>query len=462
MAGTITSLGVGSNLDLETMVTQLMQLERQPITQLQTRSASATTQLSALGSLKSALSNLQNAAKALTTGTNFNAFKTSVTGSDVASATASGSAVAGQYSLEVTQLAQFQKVKSAAVTNGGTIATGTLKLELGTTASGSFSADSTKTTNIVIDSSNNTLAGLRDAINASGAEVSASIVNEGTSSRLVLTSKNSGTTNTFSLSGLDGFDYNPASETGSMTTITAAQDAKLKIDSIEVTRSSNTITDAISGVTLNLTKTNVGAASTLSIATDTKAVEDKVSAFIKAYNDVNSYIRTQTAYDTTSKKAGALNGDSAVRSIQSQLRSTVSSTLSGGALTRMSDVGIKIAVDGSLSLDSTKFQAALADPTKNVAALFADTNGVAGFAKQIDTKITDFLGTDGVLTSRTDGINKTITNYTKRIEALEVRMETIEARYRRQFSALDTMVASYTSTGNYLTQQLAALTANYS
>ncbi|MEC5396294.1 flagellar filament capping protein FliD [Uliginosibacterium sp. H1] len=460
MAGTITSLGVGSNLNLEDMVTQLMQLERQPITQLQTRSAGATTQLSALGSLKSALSNLQTAAKALSTGTTFNAFKTSVAATDVASATASGGAVAGQYSIEVTQLAQFQKVKSAAVTNGATIGTGTLTLELGTTTGGAFTADGTKTKNIVINSSNNTLAGLRDAINASGAEVSASIVNEGTSSRLVLTSKNSGTTNTFRLSGLSGFDYNPASETGSMEKITSALDAKVTIDSIEVTRSSNTITDAINGVTLNLTKTNTGSPTTLAVTTDAKAVEDKVSAFIKAYNDVNSFIRTQTSYDATSKKAGTLNGDAAVRSIQSQLRATVSGTLSGGTLTRLSEVGVKIAVDGSLSLDSTKFQAALADPTKNVSALFADTNGVAGFGKQIDSKISDFLGTEGVLTSRTDGINKTITNYTKRIEALEVRMETIEARYRRQFSALDTMVASYTSTGNYLTQQLAALAAN--
>ncbi|MDQ8024132.1 MAG: flagellar filament capping protein FliD [Moraxellaceae bacterium] len=460
MAGTITSLGVGSNLNLEDMVTQLMQLERQPITQIQARSASATTQLSALGSLKSALSNLQTAAKALSTGTNFNAFKTAVAATDVATATATGSAVAGQYSIEVTQLAQFQKVKSASVTNGATIATGTLTLELGSTTGGTFTADGTKTKNIVINSGNNTLAGLRDAINASGAEVSASIVNEGSSSRLVLTSKNSGTTNTFRLSGLSGFDYNPASETGTMEKITSAQDAKVTIDSIEVTRSSNTITDAINGVTLNLAKTNIGTPTTLSVTTDGKAVEDKVNAFIKAYNDVNSYIKAQTAYDATTKKAGALNSDAAVRSIQSQLRATVSGTLSGGTLTRMSEVGIKIAVDGSLSLDSTKFQAALADPTKNVSALFADTNGVAGFGKQIDSKITDFLSTDGVLTSRTDGINKTITSYTKRIEALEVRMESIEARYRRQFSALDTMVASYTSTGNYLSQQLAALAAN--
>lgn len=465
--GSISSLGVGSGIDLNSLLTQLVNLERQPIQQIQTRSASFTTKLSALGNLKSALSNLQTAAKTLNTTANFGAFKTAVGDTTVASATATSSAAAGSYSVEVQNLAEFQKIKTTTglASASSTIATGTLTLQVGAMVGGVFTADGTKTKNIVIDGSNNTLTGLRDAINASGAEVSASIVNTGngaTPFQLVLTSKNSGTANSFQMSGLAGYDFDPANVGGStLASIQAAEDAIVVVDTIQITKSTNSISDAIEGVTLNLLKTNVGTPTTLTVTTDAKAVEDKISAFIKSYNDVVSQIKTQTAYDATTKKAGTLNGDSSVRSIQTQLRNLVGSSLSGGGMTRLSDVGIKIAVDGTLSLDSTKFQAVLADPTKNVAAVFASVNGVSGFADQINTRITDFLSTEGVLTSRTDGISKTIKDFETRMEAMNKRLEAVEARYRRQFSALDTAISGFNATSTYLTQQLAALSNNF-
>lgn len=456
-SGTITSAGIGSNIDIESLITNLMQIERKPITQLQTQNTTQQAKLSAFGTLKSNLSKLQTAAEAIDTRNEFAAFKANLADTAVASATAGAGAAASSYRLEVTSLASSQKVVTAAQGSGYTFADGTLSLTVGTT---------TTNVNISAAAGNNTLSGVRDAINAANGGVTASLLNDGSGTRLVLTAKNSGTANAVTISGL-GLDFNPNNVAASgalvdQSTSKVATNAVFKIDDVEITRSSNTVSDALDGVTLNLSKTNTGNPTTLTITQDNSAMEEKVKAFITAYNNVISNIKTQTAYNTETKVAGTLNGDSAVRSIQTQLRNVLSGTLAGGSLTRLSEVGMSIAVDGTLSLDSTKFQAALNNPTKDVSALFGSSGSIDGFAKQIATKVSDFLDSDGLLTSRTDGINKSISNIAKQIETLNVRLESIEDRYRRQFTALDTTVASWTNTGNYLTQQLSTLLSSYS
>jgi flagellar hook-associated protein 2 len=460
----ITSTGLGSGLDIESLITKLMTVEQTPITDLQTKETKQNTKLSSWGQIKSALSTLQTAAEALDTRKEFQTYKTSIADSTVASVsvTSGSSAVAGSYSLEVSQLAAVQKVKSSSsyattATTVVDVSSGnqTLALKVGST-----------TTNITISSTNNTLGGLRDAINAAKTGVTATIVNTGDSTTpysLVLTSDNTGTANAFSLSGLSELTYDSSTGTGTgLTKVQAAADAKFTLDGVSITKSSNTITDAIDGLTLSLSKTNVDSATTITVSTDTSAIKTKVSALVTAYNSLNSVIKVQTAYDATTQTAGTLNGDATVRSIQSQMRSILTSVVGSGSASTLSSIGVSFQKDGSLALDSTKLSAALADSTKDVGAIFVKDSSSTGIASKLATSISAMLGTGGLVTARTDGINSTIKSIDKRIDTLTDRLASIEKRYRAQFTALDTTISNLNSTSSYLTQQLKALSSSSS
>lgn len=459
---TITSAGIGSGLAVDSIITQLMQLERQPIVQLQQRQSSYNAKLSSLGKIKGAMSALQTAADNLKTAATFAVFKTAIGNTSVLSASAGSGATPAGHSVEVKALAATQKLAAPGqASSTATIATGTLKLELGALSGGAYTPDASRTYTITIDSTNNTLAGLRDAINNLNGDVTASIVNDGsaTPARLVISPKASGTANVVRMSGLTGFDFNPVAPlAGSMQQTVAAADAVATIDGITVTKSSNVITDAIAGVTLTLNATNVGAPTTLQVSTDNDAIKKSIDAFVKAYNDVNSQIRTETNFNPGTGQAAALNSDAAVRSVRDQLRQVASSDLSAttGGLTRLSDAGITFAVDGSMTVDSSKLYQVLADPSKNIAGLFAGNASVSGIAAQLSSRLGDMLGIGGTISTRTDSYNQSIAGFKDRIDGLERRMTAIEARYRRQYAALDTLVASMNATGNFLAQQLAS------
>lgn len=461
----ISASGIGSGLDVASIVSQLMSIERAPINSLTKQVTSFQSQLSALGQLKGALSTLQTAAETIGKTDQFAAFKATVGDATLFSAAAGPGAEAGSYAVEVKQLAQAHKLVSAGYpATTSPVGTGTLKIELGDLSGGVYTADGTKTLSLTIDSTNNTLAGVREAINAAKKGVTATIVNDGSASpaRLVITSDNSGTTNTIRMSGIAGLEYDPVAATGSMEQKVAAQNALIEIDKIAITRPTNTISDAIEGVTLNLTKTNIGSTATLSVATDNETVKKNIEAFVKAYNDVNSMIRAQTAYDATTKKGATLNGDSTVRTISSRLRSLVGGEVTGtsGGYSRLSEVGITFQTDGSLKIDSAKLGAAITDPTKDLASLFGNASGTAGIAATLAKEVKSMLGVDGLVTNRTAGINSTIGRLNDRKEDLEFRMTRIEARLQKQFSALDTAMASMNTTSQYLSQQIAAMSAN--
>ncbi|MCL2655856.1 MAG: flagellar filament capping protein FliD [Betaproteobacteria bacterium] len=457
----VTSLGVGSGLDLNSILTGLMNAERQPITILQQQQSTLQAQVSALGQIKSALSNLQSAADAINTSTSFSAFQTSSSDSSVLNATAGAGAVSGSYNIEVSQLAQAQKLKSAgfASVNSSIGTTGTLKIELGSASGGAF--NSASSVDITIDPSNNTLAGLRDAINASGAGVVATIINDGgpNGSHLVLTSKDGGTANEIRLSGLDGFDYDSASGAGSLAQIQAGQDAKFTIDGISITKSSNTISDVIDGVTLNLSKTNVGSPLTLSVTPDTSAMTAKIQKFVDAYNSVITTLQSVSAYNADTKQGAALSGDYSVRTVQERMRSAVTGVVPGspGGFSRLGDIGITLQADGTLGIDSDKLTAALSDPTKDASKIFTGVAGTDGIMTKVSASVTAMLDDSGVVGARTNGLNTNIKSLGDRIDSLNSQMDVIEARYRQQFTNLDTMISQLNSTGSYLLQQLAKM-----
>ncbi|MCB1886714.1 MAG: flagellar filament capping protein FliD [Rhodocyclaceae bacterium] len=463
MAGTITSAGLGSGLAVESIISQLMQLERQPITQLQSRISTVDTRLSALGRVKSAMSALQTAANNIKTAADFSVFKTSVGDSTVFSASAGTTATVANHSVEVKSLAATQKLAAPGMASStATIPTGTLTLELGTLTGGAYTPDAARTYPVTITTENNTLEGLRDAINDLDADVTASIINDGSANpaRLVISPKDSGTNNVVRLSGLAGFDFDPTAPlAGSMEQTVPAADASLVVDGINITASSNVVTDAIQGVTLNLTAENEGSPTTLAVSQDSDAVKAKIQAFVTAFNDLNSLIRTETSFNADSGTSGTLNSDASVRSIRDQLRTIGSSDLSAtvGGLNRLSDIGIRFSIEGNMEIDSARLDEALSDPALDVAGLFAGNGTVTGLATQFSERLGTMLGVEGTIESRTASYNQTKEGFNDRIEQLELRMTAIEDRYRRQYAALDTLMASMNGTSSFLAQQLTAL-----
>lgn len=385
----ISSAGIGSGLDVSGIISQLMALEQRPLTALASKEAKYQAQLSAYGSLKGALSTFQGALSSLNDPKKFTAVNGSVADATIASAVVTSAATPGNYSIEVQKLAQAQKLKSEAFAATSTaIGTGTLTISFGTYDADTFTANPDKPSKeITIAAGDNSLAGIRDAINAADAGVSAAIINDGTGNRLTISSKDSGTANALRISVTDddgthtdtaglsqlAFDARSVSGVTNLTQTVAAVDAVVVIDGITVTKSSNSISDALEGVTLNLAKTNVGSSTTLTIARDTGGVQNSIQSFVKAYNDLNKTITELTKYDATTKKGSTLTGESTVRTLQAQLRGLFNTPLSiaSGGLTTLSEVGISFQLDGTLKLDSTKLTAALNDPSKDVSTLFA-------------------------------------------------------------------------------------------
>ncbi|KAI5916106.1 flagellar filament capping protein FliD [Thauera sp. 2A1] len=445
----ISAAGVGSGLDVGSIVSQLMAVERQPLTRLQDQQKSYQSKLSAFGQLQSAMSKLQDAAATLAKSSTFSATTANAGDTKAFTVTSTASAQTGSYNLEVTQLARAQRTATSATVAPDLAGGGSLTITLG--------SGTPKTVNLEDGA---TLQDLRDAINAADAGVSAQIVNNGTVNQLVISSKETGAANAFKLEGTGGlsaFSFDPAAPAGDMVSVQQARDAKLSIDGLAITRSSNTVSDAIDGVTLTLVKPTDGETA-VTVARDDDTAKKAIDDFAKAYNDLNSLIRSQTSYDAATKKAGTLNGDASVRSIQGQLRSVFTNPMAGlSGATMLSQVGISFKTDGSMSVDSKKLAEALADPSKKIGELFAGNGTVDGVAKTLETRIKDMLGTDGLLSARTEGINRTIKSFDSRIDTLEVRLEKVQARYSAQFTALDATMSSLNTTSAYLTQQLSRL-----
>jgi flagellar hook-associated protein 2 len=382
----ITSSGIGSGLDVDGIVSKLMAVESQPLTQLTKKEVAYQAKLSAYGNLKSALSSFQGALSSLNGSSRFTGLSASVGDSSILSASASSIASPSTHTLEVTQLSQAQSMRTnfTAANVTDVVGTGKLTFYFGTDNAGVFTPNPDKgAQTVTIDPEDNTLAGVRDAINSANVGVSASIVNDGTTNRLVLTSA-SGADNSLKIavedddgsntdtSGLSQLAYDPAGVKNMVETL-AAKDATVIVDGITINNPTNQISTAIQGVTLNLTKTNIGEPTSVTISRDTGSVTSAVEGFVKAYNDLSATIKELTAYDAKSKTAGVLLGDSVVRSIQSQVRGVLNTAIRdlNGDNTTLSSVGVSFQRDGTLKLDSGKLSTAVnSDPTR-VAGLFA-------------------------------------------------------------------------------------------
>ncbi len=457
--------GIGSNLDVNGLVTQLMAIERQPLALSQQREARVQAQLSAYGLLQSQIASFGDAAAALGKPEKLSAYKTLVADPEVASVSASSSAVAASYSLEVEQLAKVDKLATGAFTSASSVVgTGSLTISLGTFESigNTFTPRTDKLPLIItIDSGNNTLAGVRDAINAAQSGVSATIVTDSSGARLVIASTETGSKNALKIDapGLAALAFDPTvSGVQAVSRLQTAQDAKLSIDGLNIVSASNQIAGAIDGLTINLTKAKPGTQTTLAVAQDNESVKQTLREFINSYNALNAMARSYTKYDAATNIKGTLQGEVTAVSVINQLRTTISGAIPGTTsdFTQLSDVGITLQLDGSLKLDDSKLAAATLAGFGKLTRLFvATTSNPDTYVTRAKSYVDKTQGINGLIASKTEGLSMTIKQLDKEQEKINSRLAGVEARLRRQFNALDSKLASQNAVSAYLTSQVA-------
>ena len=438
----ISAPGVGSGLDVNSIVNQLMEIERQPLNRLESSKKDLQVQLSAFGQLNSALSTFQSALGDLKTVDAFEVYKAVSSDEGAFTATADSSAAPGSIDIQVVRLAEVHKMGSLAIADTDTTALGRAGDKMTFTVNGNA---------FTVDGGGMTLSHLADAINDApdNTGVSATIISENSgSNRLVLTSAETGNANAINLSAtgrldrdLDLADINDP----------AQLDSELLVDGLyTVTRSGNTIDDAISGVTLNLiaeTSTEVQ----LKVSRDTESVTESVQAFVDAFNEL------KTTIDSLSGEGNDLEADNTLRSIESQIQAVFNTPPSAadGAFTYLSEVGVSFQRDGKLSLDSGALQKAIDTDFAGMAELFAGDD--QGYLFRVDALIGNLVQADGLIDIRQDGLSSRIDRVDQRISDMEYRLGLREQRLLNQFNTLDTLMGQLQGTSAFLTQQLAAL-----
>ncbi|WP_437888719.1 flagellar filament capping protein FliD [Phytobacter sp. V91] len=469
---TISSLGAGTSMSstLSTLYDGLENAEKTKLTPITAQQTSYKAKLTAWDVVKTALNKVQTASDALKNTSAIATAKVTSTNSAF-TATLGNSATAGTYSIEVTALAASQSLLSPVVASKDT--------DLGNSNMSSRTitiAQPGQTTpmTVTLAADKTSLADVRDAINAKQGSVTASIIKaDDNSYYLALTSRDSGTKNAMTVSTDDAelakyisYDATGAG-TSKMTQQVEAADAKLEINGIEITRSSNTITDATDGLTLTLTKTNVGSPETLTVAKDNTAMTAAIQAYVDAYNSLQTTISSQTKYtavdqgtDSQDSSNGDLLGDGTLRNIQTRLRSMLSTSQGTGSLNTLSQMGITQDVSGKLTVDSTKLDKALTENSADVVSFLSGDGSTTGFATQTSALLTSILGTDGSLQNATDGINKTLKKLNDDYDRVNAQITVTMARYKTQFTSLSTLISSLDSTASYLTQQFNAMSSS--
>jgi len=476
---TISSIGIGSGLDIESVISQLVAVERTPVTQLQKEATSLQTRLSTYGKLQSGMSALRDAASALTRTSTWGVTTGASSDTSSVAVSTSASTLPGSYSIEVQRLASVQSNATGVYASADAlVGEGTLRIELGTWAAGQtgFTPKAGATAvEVAVGPPAESLAQLRDKINASNSGVVASVLTDAGGARLVLRSTATGEDNGFRIGvtdtdgnnfdgvGLSALAFDPSAGILTMAQALAAANASASLNGLPISSASNTLSNVLDGITLTLGK--VTAAPVLIEAkADTASIRKALDNFVTAYNDLNKLVADQTKYDAASKTAGVLQGDSAAVSIRAQMRSLLGGSSGASALfRRLADVGFDVQTDGSIKLDETRLgngMANLAEMKKLFATNDLVTPANNGIATMLRAMADQVLSVGGSISSRTDGLRKRIDMNQDRQDMLNDRIAMVEKRLRAQYTALDRQMASLSSLSNYVTQQLSALSQN--
>lgn len=451
MPGEITFGGLATGLDTSAIINQLMSLERQPIYRLEDKQKTYETQASRWRGVQSKLNALTDKMGAL--GERDDVLSNTVSSSDekVFTATSLGGAPLGPTEVHVTSLAAAQRTYSdafGAADTAGLFGSGTLTITAGSDDPVDVTIEATDTLESVVDK-----------INASGADVSAGILFDGTNYRLRVSGNETGAANavTFGEAGTTLGLTNPANE------VQAAADAVFTLDGFAMTRSANSFSDAIDGVKITLTGASPTAdPAVLDVERDPDSLREKVDAFVKAYNDVMGGINGEFAYTGQPKDESSLAGDSTLRSLQSRMRARVASAvpgISGSKYTTLASIGVESGNDGTLTLDTAKLEAALDDDPNAVADLFAGNGStVTGFAELFEADLELFTDdTDGVIKGRIDGLEGRSKDIDDQIDRLELRLDQTEARLTQQYAQLEQVVSGLQNQGNQILSVLSGL-----
>jgi flagellar hook-associated protein 2 len=460
---TITSLGVGSGLNLNSIVTSLVAVEQQPITQLLAQATVLQTQISDFGQISSLTSTLQDAASALRNPGLWNAQAITSSNSTAVSATATSGALSGNYAVSVQNLASAQTVVSGTSYSSASslVGSGNLTLQLGTWSGSTFQGQSGNPTTIAV-SSTDTLQSLVSKINSAGMGVTASLVTDASGVRLALSSINTGAANGFQVTGDDpslaGVAYDPG------TSSAAGTNANAIINGISVSSASNTITGAVYGLSLTLGQTTTTPVN-VAVTPDQTSISNAIQSFVTAFNGLASYLQTTTAYDASTQVAGDLQGNSSANSVQQLLRNTLNMTTSSStAFTSLSDVGIQFQRDGTLSIDQPTLNAALTNlPQLKSAFATINSNGTAnGFASNFVNMSLQLIGPSGLVTNTTSSLKTQLSQNQSDQTALNNQVAAYQQTLVAQYSALDAQLGQLSSLSSYVNQQLAGISGSSS
>ncbi|TXH06015.1 MAG: hypothetical protein E6R07_04215 [Nevskiaceae bacterium] len=446
VTSTISSPGIGSGLDVNSIVSGLISAERSPTDKRLTNATNQdNAQISALGQLKSALSNLQTVVGGL--GPTGALGKNTATSGDstVFGASVTGGVAAGSYNVEVVSLATASKIASGSYASAGAeVGTGAVTVSMG---SSSFTVN--------LSSGADKLSDLVSAINGASNNpgVSASLVSDTGGVHLVLQSQLTGADNAVTLTSAATGSGNSFISTSVLQTPSSAH---IRVDGYDYTSDSNTVTGAIGGVSINLLKAVPGTTNTLTVGANTQAAANVVQSFVSAYNSAMSTIAALTKYDPTGQNTGALLGDSTAQNLATQMRNITGGLVSGssGAFNLLSQIGVSAATDGTLSVDTSKLNSAIGTDLGSIQKLFS---GSSGIGTQLKSLLGNVLQTGGPIDSKTQALQSDLKNIATQQDALNTRMDAEQTRLMAQYSALDSLVATLKSTQTYLTQQLANL-----
>ncbi|CAB3697536.1 flagellar filament capping protein FliD [Trinickia soli] len=440
-AQSILSGVTNSQLDVNTLVSALVTgATAAQASTIAVAANSDNTQLSALGSMQSSMSNLLNSLGGLADGSIFTKLSASMSGTGITATTSTGAA-AGTYSVSVQQIATANQISSKAYASNATLGTGNLNIGVGT-----------GTMTIALTSSNNTLSGIASAINSAtnNPGVTAAVVTGTDGQHLVLTSTQTGSANTVSVSADPTVDAGMA--TANFTQVTAAQDAKLTVSGTSVVSASNNVTTAMSGVTLSLTSASVGTSQTLSVATNTSSISTALQNFTTAYNSWISTVKSLSSYDSTSHAAGPLLGDAMLNSAVNGIASIMASGVTvGGTTYSLAQLGVNLNDDGTLApLDATTLQSTLASSPSMASNVFNGTNGIG---EQLSSFISSYTtAVTGQIAQRNSTLQSDLTAQQQAETNLVAYQAALTSQYQAEFTQLNTIMSQTQNNTTYLNQ----------
>lgn len=467
----ISSPGIGSGLDVKSIVSQLVALEKQPLGGLQTVAASLNAKVSAFGQLKSQIANLQDQASKLASASTWGAMSVTSSNAAAVSGVATDKAMATGFSVEVSQLARAQSAGSQVFATGSAVGAGTLKIQLGSWGKDgddkdAFSAGAGAEVSIDITAADDTLAKVAAKINAANAGVTATVLRDASGERLLMRSSETGEAQGFRIqatenggtpgAGLSRLAFDPQNGSVGLNLTESARDTQATINGVPVSSKNNTLTDAIEGLTLTVAQVTT-APVTVGVKSDTAGARSAIQNFVQSYNALSSAMGSMTSYDAKTKTAGTLQGDSTAVNLQSALRRLVSGAgAPDSGFARLSDIGVQFQADGTLKIDDTKLDAALAKPEALKNFFSADPEGTAsdGMAVRIKEFAAGMLGADGLFATKAKSLEGFVKRNTDEQQKVNDRAASTEARLLAQYARLDATMGKLDALNSYVSQQV--------